>query len=45
MSDWTPQMQAWVDETLSRSRPLTVRQMDVIRAESRRAVQSERIAS
>lgn len=28
---WTPAMETWVQEALSRSKPLTVRQLDILR--------------
>jgi hypothetical protein len=30
-AEWTPAMQAWLEEAMSRSRPLSVRQLDLIR--------------
>ena len=28
--EWTPEMRAWLDEVMSRSKPLSVRQLDII---------------
>lgn len=36
MSDWSPAMQAWLDEVMSRSKPLTVFQLDAIKSEFRK---------
>lgn len=34
--EWTPAMQEWLDETMSRSKPLTANQIDVIKREFKR---------
>ncbi|MCQ4119852.1 hypothetical protein [Rhodococcus tibetensis] len=36
MTEWTPEMQAWLEETMSRSTPLTITQEDVIKSEFRK---------
>ncbi|MHA4848802.1 hypothetical protein L1080_004540 [Rhodococcus sp. MSC1_016] len=33
---WTPAMQAWLDETMSRATPLTILQEDSIKSEFRK---------
>lgn len=35
-----PEVEAWLEETLSRSKPLTVAQIDVMTTEFRRAARS-----
>lgn len=35
---WTPAMEEWAIETLSRSKPLSVRQLDTVTAAFRRTV-------
>ena len=41
MTDWTPAMQAWLDETMSRSKPPTIRQLDIVRNAFRNAAASQ----
>lgn len=47
MSDvvWTPAMEAWKAEALSRCKPLTVRQLDIIRPLARKAMLTDSIAA
>jgi hypothetical protein len=33
---WTPEMQAWLDETMSRATPLSITQEDRIKSEFRK---------
>lgn len=33
---WSPEMQAWLDETMSRATPLTITQEDQIKSEFRK---------
>lgn len=44
-AEWTPAMQAWLEETMSRSRPLSVRQLDIIRPLISEVASDERIAA
>ena len=37
--EWTAAMEAWAQETLSRSKPLTVRQLDIVTGAFQRAAQ------
>ncbi|MFC9549819.1 hypothetical protein ACFTWF_03115 [Rhodococcus sp. NPDC056960] len=39
--EWTPAMQTWLEETLSRSKPLTEDQLAVIKREFGRAAREE----
>ena len=41
MTRWTPEMQKWLEETMSRSKPLSVRQLDVVRTAFRKAAVSD----
>lgn len=38
---WTDEMQAWLDETLSRATPLKPEQLDTVRFAARRAAATE----
>lgn len=35
-SEWTPEMQAWLDETMSRATPPTIFQENAVKAEFRK---------
>jgi hypothetical protein len=41
----TPEKQSWIDEAMSRAKPLTVFQLDLIRSELRRVATHDRIAA
>lgn len=43
--EWTPEMQAWLDEVMSRSKPLSVRQLDIIRPLARRVAIADQVAA
>jgi hypothetical protein len=43
--EWTPAMQAWLDEVMSRSKPLSVRQLDLVRSLARETAATEQIAA
>ena len=41
----SPEKQAWVDEVMSRAKPLTAHQLEVIRSELRRVAIEDRVAA
>ncbi|MDG3012493.1 hypothetical protein G4X40_20340 [Rhodococcus sp. D2-41] len=45
MTSWTPAMTDWVDEALSRATPLTVEQLDRVKAAFRAAPAPQQLAS
>ncbi|WP_175420468.1 hypothetical protein [Rhodococcus sp. SGAir0479] len=43
-TEWTPAMQAWLDQTLARATPLTIFQENAVKAEFRKIALSDQAA-